>query len=172
MLRHPPTVRPAARRALPQIVTVIAGLTLVACSGGQSRAASLSTGSAVLALAPAGQRYGAIVAPFAGAVDRFASASGALPLGASVDDFEAIAQPFADTVGAIEIQLRQVNWPSVALEDIKAELAADQSLIDDLTGTSDVTLILSLWRQQIVGAAGKVSRTKRRVATDLGLDAP
>ena len=42
-------------------------------------------------------------------------------------------------------------------------------LIADLVGTTDVTLILSLWRQQIIAAAHRVSGIEANVSVDLGL---
>jgi hypothetical protein len=83
-----------------------------------------------------------------------------------------IARPLAGTVAEVDNQLRRVRWPTEALHDIKAELAADQSLRTDLTGTTDVTLILALWRQQIIAADRKVRDAKRAVSIDLGLIAP
>jgi hypothetical protein len=154
------------------ILLVVASLTLVACTGGDSDRRSAPTGSAAIALVPDAQRFSAIVAPIDAAVDTFATESGALPAGASVDDFVVIALPFANTVADVDSKLRQVKWPAVALHDIKAELTADQSLRTDLIGTADVTLILSLWRHQIISAARRATDAKRNVSVDLGLVAP
>jgi hypothetical protein len=158
-----------ARRSIP---LVIAALTLVACTGGGADRQSAPTESAAIALMPDAQHYSAIVAPIDPAVDSFATESGALPVGASVDDFVVIARPFANTVADVDSKLRQVKWPAVALHDIKAELTADQSLRTDLIGTADVTLILPLWRHQVISAAKRATDAKRTVSIDLGLVAP
>lgn len=65
--------------------------------------------------------------------------------------------------------LRQVEWPAVAQLDIKTELAADESLKGVIAGTTDVTLILAVWRHQVMAAAAKARVTKRAVQIDLGL---
>ncbi len=113
-----------------------------------------------------------MVAPLDAAIETFASRSGALPSDASVDDFVAIARPFVSTITEVDNHLRQAGWPTVALPDIKAELAADESLVTDLAGTTDVTLILAVWRRQILAATAKVARTRRAVEIDLGLVQP
>lgn len=158
-----------ARRTIPLLV---AGLILLGCSGNNAGTRSASpppTGAELIALAPYAQGYAAVIAPVEGAVAAFASASSALPIGASVRDFVVIARPLTDVIAKVDAGLRQVTWPAAALHDIKSELAADHSLRDDLQGTLDVTLILAVWRHQIVSAANKVRRIQRLVSIDLGL---
>ncbi len=99
---------------------------------------------------PYAQRLAALVAPLEVARDAFESASAALPTGATVGDFERIARPFADAVAKADVELRQVTWPEVALDDIKAELTADKLLEAELVGTLDDTLVVSVWRHQII----------------------
>jgi hypothetical protein len=158
-----------ARRSIPIFV---ASLTLVACTGNNTSRGSAPTEAAAIALAPFAQQYAAIVAPIDPAIDRFGSSVGVLKPSASVDEFVAIARPFAHTLADVDNRLRGVKWPPGAAHDIRAELSADQSLRADLTGTSDVTLIVSLWRQQVTSAAGKARDAKRAVSIDLGLIGP
>lgn len=115
------------------------------------------------------QSYQAIVAPFDDAVQRFAAESRALPEGASVGSFVATSEPLAETIATIDRGLREVVWPRSAAQDIRAELDADRGLRTDLKGTADVTLILTLWRSQIISAARKAGRQQQRVSIDLGL---
>jgi hypothetical protein len=156
-----------AGRSIP---VLLASLTLVACTNVARPAPP--TAAEIVALAPDGQRYAAIVAPIDDAVARFESMSGALPTGASVDDFVVIARALAGAVAAVDDKLRQATWPPSAIHDIKAELAAGESLRADINGTLDVTLILDMWRHQIIAAADKMNRIRRTVRIDLGLVRP
>jgi hypothetical protein len=161
-----------ARHLVPPLC---AALALVACTGGSPAALSAPTKPTALeaiALAPDAQRYAAIVAPVDAAIRTFESESGALRASAGVGDFVAIASPFANTMAAVDRQLRQGKWPAVALPGIRAELAAGDSLQTDLTGTLDVSLILSVWRHEIVSDAARISRAKANVSIALGYVAP
>jgi hypothetical protein len=154
------------------LLPLFAALTLVACTGGNQTvllAPTKPTALEAIALAPDAQRYAAISAPVDTAISTFESESGALPAGAGVGDFVAIASPFGKTMAAVDRQLRQVIWPAVALPAIRAELAAGDSLQTDLTGTLDVTLILSVWRHEIISDAARIRRAERNVSIDLGL---
>jgi hypothetical protein len=156
---------------------VVAGLTMVACAGqgpgGHSASVAVApTGSDASALASYALRYGAIVAPVDAAFETFQSGSGALPAEASVDSLVIIIRPFAAVIAGVDAQLSQVRWPAAAVREIKAQRAADRSLTADLLSTTDVTLILSVWRDQIVAAARKVIRAERAVSIDLGLVPP
>lgn len=160
------------RRSFPAIA---AGITLVACTGTVTGARSAPTGpirADSLALVPDAQRYAAIVAQIDVATASFEAQSALLPVNATVGDFMLIARPFADAVTRVDDELRQARWPVLALDDIKAELAADESLRVELTGTADDTLILGAWRRQVISSAQRASHSSRIVSTDLGLIAP
>lgn len=118
-------------------------------------------------MAPDARRYAAIVAPLDPAVNAFEAKSAALARNASVDDFVAIASPLAETVAAVDRQLRASEWPPSSRADVRSELAADRALTAYLRGTLDVTLILSVWRHQIVGAAARAQAAERRVTVEL-----
>jgi len=154
---------------------LLASLTMVACTGRDTgvRSASVApSGAEAITLAPYAERYAAITAPVEGAIATFESQSGALAQDASVDAFVVIARPFADVMGKVDIGLRQATWPPAAVHDIRAEVAADQSLQDDLIGTADVTLMVPLWRHQVLSAANKVRRARQVVSIDLGVVPP
>jgi hypothetical protein len=155
---------------------LLAAWTLVGCTAGAPTASSAPTKPTPLeaiTLAPAAQRYGAIVGPVATVISTFEKQSGALPADATVDDFVALARPFVATIATVDDHLRQVSWPLAARPDIRTELVADQSLRSDLTGsTLDVSLLLSVWRHEIISAATKASRAQRNVSVDLGLLSP
>ncbi len=158
-----------ARRSVPLLV---AGLTLIACSRGSTENhgdPAGPSGPEAIALVPYAQRLAALVAPLEVARDAFESASAALPTGATVGDFERIARPFAEAVAKADVELRQVTWPEVALDDIRAELAADKSLEAELVGTLDDTLVVSVWRHQIIAAANRARHAEQTVSIDLGL---
>lgn len=151
--------------------TVIACLALVGCARGtiDGPISVPPTGLDAIAMVPYARRYAAIVAPVDAATDTFASASRSLATGASVDDFILTVRPLALAVDDVDNKVRQVAWPPAAVRDINAQLDADKSLKTDLVGTLDVTLILSLWRDQILGAARQASRARQKVRIDLGL---
>jgi hypothetical protein len=153
----------------------VAALAMVGCtlSSHGNRADPLGpSGPEAIALLPYAQQFAAIIAPLDVARHAFESGSGALPTGASVGDFELVARPLADAVATADAEIRQVAWPALARRDIKSELAADKSLTAELLGTLDDTLVVSVWRRQIISAANRASRAGRLVGRDLGLPSP
>ena len=174
MARRRQTV--SARRTagpLPMLVAVTASVAACATGGaGAQSGTHPPTALEAVALAPDAQRYAAVVAPFDAAARTFDAESASLPADASVNAFEAVANPFDDAVAAVDSRLRLGSWPAGARRDIGAQLRADQALRADLTGTLDVTLILAAWRHQVVSASHRAGRASEAVRVDLGLDPP
>ncbi len=154
---------------------LVACLALVACSHPSAVTrpgpAGLPQADAV-ALVPYAQRFEPIGARLAVVGDAFVSGSGTLRTGATVNDFLLVAAPFADAVATADVELRQVTWPAGVRRDIKAELATDSSLRAELLGTLDDTLLIPVWRRQVIAAATRATIARRHVAIDLGLLPP